>query len=635
MGSQFLRSHHIILTEDHSFRGELMMRNCVRKATPLALALVLAYAGNAFAGANENVVLSLNGDTEISGVGPGQAVTVELFAAGMAGVAQYDWSIEVDPADAFDLDDVTFSGVTSFIGSETLGVAVNFGVQVQVAGAQLGGTPVTEDGTLGTITLNTAAGFTTETTATIRVVNVSIGPSVADRDVFSPDATGLDLQITLNPPPPPTPPPVVTSIDPTEGFVSGGTAVTITGTDFQDGATVNFGATAATNVVFNSATSLTATAPAAAAGAVSVSVTNPDAQTGTLDNAFTYNEIPPVIEPTLTAASAVDRSLDFSPLGTGNAADGSIGEATFSVRFTDNTSSAAAGQEITWTITNEGTETAFLVDPEVLAIEGGSTQVVTANTGAGGVGSAIFDAEGDRSASGTSISVIAATSADNSDGDTRNFSITFSAQWDVPVAAELASFAGSISADDEVVLEWSAASQTNNLGWEIYRSLDNFIFERVGDLVPGDGTTDEFISYSFFDQDLPATDMLYYYLRQVDLDGTATRSSTVEILLTPTNIAQQILPTANFLRQNFPNPFNPETTLSFDLKDDSVVTLKIYDMTGQVVRTLVNGQSFVAGAYQILWDAKNNNGQKVGSGVYLYQLKTREFTSLKKMTLVR
>jgi len=616
-----------------------MMRNCVRKATPLALALVLAYAGNAFAGANENVVLSLNGDTEISGVGPGQEVIVEVLASGMVGVKQFEWTIEVDPLGAFELNgDGELIAAVSGLNFPTIGLTQPVANGLGLAGAVLDADATIDgDATLGILTLTTAADFTTETTATIRIVNVSMGPSTVDRDVQNPDATGLDLQIIVNPPPPPIPPPVVTSIDPPEGFVSGGTAVTITGTDFQDGATVNFGATAATNVVFNSATSLTATAPAAAAaGAVNVSVNNPDAQTGTLDNAFTYNEIPPVIEPTLAAASAEDRSLDFSSLGAGSTLDGNAKtEAAFSVRFTDNTLSAAAGQEITWTITNEGTVTVFLVDPEVLAIEGGTTQVVTANTGAGGIGSATFDAEGDRSTSSTSILVIATTIADNSDGVSRPFSITFNAQWDVPVAAELASFAGSISADDGVVLEWSVASQTNNLGWEIYRSLDNFIFERVGDLVPGDGTTDEFKSYSFFDQDLPATDMLYYYLRQVDLDGTATRSSTVEMLLTPTNIAQQILPTANFLRQNFPNPFNPETTLSFDLKDDSVVTLKIYDMTGQVVRTLVNGQSFVAGAYQILWDAKNNNGQKVSSGVYLYQLKTGKFTSLKKMTLVR
>jgi hypothetical protein len=601
------------------------MRNCVRKTAVLALALVLAYAGNAFAGDNADVVLSLGGDAEISGVGAGQEISIGLSATGMVGVKQLAWTVELDPAEAFDLGSAGYEAEQGMISP---GTTVN-GNQIDLGGALFSG-GIDGDELLGTLTINTADDFTASTTATIRVVSVSMGPSTSDRDAQSVADTDLDLSITLNPPAPPEPPPVASSIDVAEDFVTGGAVVTITGTDFKEGATVSFGATAATAVVFNSATSLTATAPAGEAGTVAITVANPDEQSSVLDAAFTYKEIPPVIEPTLAAASAVDRSVDFSPIGTGAAADGSAGEASFSVRFNDNTGNAAEGQEITWTITNEGTETAYLVDPAVVAIEGGSTQVITSTTGAGGITTGTFDAEGDKSSSGTSITAIATTSADNSEGTSRNFSITFSAQWDVPVAAELASFDGSITVEEEVALEWSVASQTNNLGWEIYRSLDNFNFERVGDLVPGDGTTDELKSYNFFDQNLPVGNMAYYYLRQVNLDGTAARSNTIEVLL-----SSIVLPTANLLNQNYPNPFNPETTLSFDLKDDAVVTLKIYDVTGQVVRTLFNGQAFSAGTYQMLWDAQNDNGEKVGSGVYMYQLKTGDYTSLKKMTLLR
>jgi hypothetical protein len=593
--------------------------------TVLALALVLAYTGNAFAGDNAGVVLSLGGDAEISGVGAGEEISIGLSATGMVGVKQLAWTVELDPAEAFDFDSAGYEAEQGMISP---GTTVN-GNQIDLGGALFSG-GIDGDELLGTLTINTAADFTASTTATIRVVSVSMGPSTSDRDAQSVAETDLDLSITLNPPAPPEPPPVASSIDVAEDFVTGGAVVTITGTDFKEGATVSFGATAATAVVFNSATSLTATAPAGEAGTVAITVANPDEQSSVLDAAFTYKEIPPVIEPTLAAASAVDRSVDFSPIGTGAAADGSAGEASFSVRFNDNTGSAAEGQEITWTITNEGTETAYLVDPAVVAIEGGSTQVVKSTTGAGGITTGTFDAEGDKSSSGTSITAIATTSADNSEGTSRNFSITFSAQWDVPVAAELASFDGSITVEEEVALEWSVASQTNNLGWEIYRSLDNFNFERVGDLVPGDGTTDELKSYNFFDQNLPVGNMAYYYLRQVNLDGTAARSNTIEVLL-----SSIVLPTANLLNQNYPNPFNPETTLSFDLKDDAVVTLKIYDVTGQVVRTLFNGQAFSAGTYQMLWDAQNDNGEKVGSGVYMYQLKTGDYTSLKKMTLLR
>ncbi|MCL5289261.1 MAG: IPT/TIG domain-containing protein [Acidobacteria bacterium] len=101
--------------------------------------------------------------------------------------------------------------------------------------------------------------------------------------------------------------PVVSSIAPSTGPVAGGTTVTITGANFVSGATVTFGANAATGVVFNSATSITAVSPAGAAGTVSVTVTNPSAQSGTLPLAFTYSQSPAPsitsVNPTSGAAS--------------------------------------------------------------------------------------------------------------------------------------------------------------------------------------------------------------------------------------------------------------------------------------------------------------------------------------------
>ena len=83
--------------------------------------------------------------------------------------------------------------------------------------------------------------------------------------------------------------PTVASITPASGPIAGGTAVTITGTNFVSGATVSFGGTAATGVTVVSSTSITATAPAHAAGAVDLVVTNPNGQNGTLSNGYTYN----------------------------------------------------------------------------------------------------------------------------------------------------------------------------------------------------------------------------------------------------------------------------------------------------------------------------------------------------------
>ena len=410
------------------------------------------------------------------------------------------------------------------------------------------------------------------------------------------------------------PPPTITSIDPAEGTERGGTAITISGADFQDGATVTVGGNDAAGVFVDAAT-LTATIPAGTPGGADVVVTNPDDLAATAAGGFTYL---PVIEPTLSAASATDASVDFSPVGSGAAEDGSDGEVTFTAIFTDATGGPAISQEIIWEITNHGSEPAYLVarlgewqNGSVLEIPAGSSTNTGGTTGENGKASATFDAEGDRSAGSTSISVTASTTADNSEGESRDLGpVTFTATWDVPVAAELASVTAGFTLDSTVFIEWAAASQTNNLGWEVYRSVDQIRYTQVGDLVPGDGTLDGYRSYSFLDIEPPDADVAFYYLKQLDLDGKSSRSNIIEVALCVR------VPTANVFLQNFPTPFNPETIIGFDLVEESAVSLTIYDATGQIVATLADGDVMRAGYQEVVWNGLNRSGSKVASGVY-------------------
>ena len=89
------------------------------------------------------------------------------------------------------------------------------------------------------------------------------------------------------------------------------------------------------------------------------------------------------------------------------------------------------------------------------------------------------------------------------------------------------------------------------------------------------------------------------------------------------------LPTAFALSQNYPNPFNPKTTIKYQLPKDCQVTLTIYNILGQKVRTLVNEWQR-AGYYAVQWDGKNDRGAEIASGVYFYRIKADQFTSLKK-----
>ena len=232
-------------------------------------------------------------------------------------------------------------------------------------------------------------------------------------------------------------------------------------------------------------------------------------------------------------------------------------------------------------IMNNGSESVFLIG--VGEIAAGADITVDGETGADGAISATFDAEADRSAGTTSLSVSISTTAANSAGESRDLSLTYSATWDVAVAAELASLTSSVTVDKDILLSWDVASQTNNLGWEVYRSIDGRAYTKISDMILGDGNSDEFLAYSFLDDEAPNADVLFYYLNQTDVDGSTTRSQVVEVdLLAPSTLA---LPTGTALAQNFPNPFNPETTIDFDLSSSETVHLTIYDVTGQVVRT--------------------------------------------------
>lgn len=509
----------------------------LRRATPIALALFLALVSGAFAGANAGATFSLTSSSTISGVGPGETVTLDIAGSGFVGIKNLDVYITVSDPAAFDLGSVTmapFAGWFPLAGQLVSGTTN----RVRVGAALLGAGGVDGDGSFS-VSITTAAGLTTDTEATITVDLISVGPSSSDRDEFNEATLGLAVQLN-----------------------------------------------------------------------------------------------PPVSDPTLTASTATDVSTDFSAVGDGNVADGSDGEVSLGVVFANETGAATAGQTISWTITNNGAESIFVLGSTVSEIAAGASTTLSSTSGADGSSTLVLDAEGDKFAGSTSATVSASTSAANSEGANLALEVGFSVTWDVPVPAELASFAADITGDSNVELRWAVSSQTNNLGWEVYRSEDNEVFERVSGLIAGDGTSDTFRSFSFTDGDTPATDVLFYYLRQIDLNGTATRSNVLEVLVAPTAIVEQALPLVTELAQNYPNPFNPETTIHFDLATETSVTLRVYDMTGQVVRTLVQG-SLQPGTYTQLWDGRNTAGIKVGSGVYFYELQAGSFSSKKKMTLLQ
>ncbi|HIE30194.1 TPA: T9SS type A sorting domain-containing protein [Candidatus Poribacteria bacterium] len=100
-----------------------------------------------------------------------------------------------------------------------------------------------------------------------------------------------------------------------------------------------------------------------------------------------------------------------------------------------------------------------------------------------------------------------------------------------------------------------------------------------------------------------------------------------------------IIPDRNLLGQNFPNPFNPETWIPYQLKDESEVSIQIYDISGRLVRTINLGRQspgiYVTREKAAYWDGRNSAGELMASGLYFYTLKTKSYTQTKRMLLLK
>ena len=193
----------------------------------------------------------------------------------------------------------------------------------------------------------------------------------------------------------------------------------------------------------------------------------------------------------------------------------------------------------------------------------------------------------------------------------------FSINADCIVPVELSSFNASVNGTS-VTLNWTTATETNNQGFSVERMSGNS-WQQIG-FVPGFGTTSEKHSYSFNDDNLKAG-AYSYRLLQKDFDGSESYSDAVNVVVTkPSNFS---------LEQNYPNPFNPTTRLSYSIPMQSFVSIKIYNITGEEVASLVNDVQ-TEGQHQVTFNAKN-----LSSGIYIAKMTAGSFSSTIKMNLLK
>ena len=174
----------------------------------------------------------------------------------------------------------------------------------------------------------------------------------------------------------------------------------------------------------------------------------------------------------------------------------------------------------------------------------------------------------------------------------------------------------------------SASQVWNTLDAPDAKVGDTFILNTVG--VTG---TTPIVSSLSNAKDVEAKHQCFYYIEDVDTQGKKNRSAIIEVLVplpSPKEFA---------LLQNFPNPFNPETWIPYLLFVDTIVTIKIYNPMGQLIKTLDLGNK-EAGSYlskdsAAYWDGKNGVGEQAATGLYFYAIDAGKFKAVKRMLILK
>lgn len=199
---------------------------------------------------------------------------------------------------------------------------------------------------------------------------------------------------------------------------------------------------------------------------------------------------------------------------------------------------------------------------------------------------------------------------------------------------ELSHFSATMTAQNYVQLTWVSQTETNLMGYNVYRSDSDDLSSaaKISDLI-GATNTSNAQTYVFYDMELDQEGTHYYWLQNVDMDGSSGFHGPASVFFTVGgNGGAPSIPKFTRLENAYPNPFNPSTTIRYQLKDAGHVKIGIYNTRGQLLQSFERNHSD-AGHYGFIWNGCDSSGRELPSGVYLYRMSCGRYSETKKMVL--
>lgn len=216
-----------------------------------------------------------------------------------------------------------------------------------------------------------------------------------------------------------------------------------------------------------------------------------------------------------------------------------------------------------------------------------------------------------------------------------DFSFTIPGEVTLPVT--MSSFSATATSQTLVRLQWTTESESNILGFNVYRSDDTDVSHAVklnAGYVEAINSSLQH-SYSYSDSEFESGFTYYYWVESAEMNSNSSFYGPVSVF---TGSEGEVVPPTvegnTRIVKVFPNPFSPDTEIAYKLRDTANVTIGIYNLKGQLIRSLVNSTE-ASGDHQICWDGKDNNGNHCSSGLYFARMQAGSVNSFHKLMLIK